>query len=319
VYHNFIGIDISKNDFYVAIHGDKAAQPYANNHIGFNELFKIHTDELVNGLVVLETTGGYEAKLIEFLQSNKVAVHRANTRIVKSFIRSTGKLGKSDKIDAIGLARYAKERHTELNIYKPQDAMHKELLQLSNRLRELKVIRASEKNRAKAPDNEFIVGSCSELIDNLSKLIEQVESRMQELIALDEHMQDKVNLLSAEIDGVGNTTAVGLLINMPELGSLDRRKAASLSGTAPHPYESGKKVGYRNTRGGRQVVKTILFMAAMAASRTKGKLGQFYQSLIAKGKKPMVALTALMRKIIVIANAKLKNLQQNIKFTVVNV
>ncbi len=312
MYHNFVGVDISKNDFHVAIYGNKVTQSFDNNTEGFNKFFATYSNELSNGFVVLETTGGHEAKLINYLQENKIAVHRANTRIVKSFIRSTGKLGKSDKIDAIGLARYAKERHAELAVYVPRDLTQKELLQLSNRLRELKVMRASEKNRAKAPDNEFIAISCHELISSLTKYIEQIELRIQELIALDKQLQDKVKVLSDEIDGIGAATAISLLINMPELGQLDRRKIASLSGTAPHPYESGKKIGYRGVRGGRYIIKPILFMAAMAASRTKGKLGQFYQSLIAKGKKPMVALTALMRKIIVIANAKLRDLAINI-------
>ena len=95
---------------------------------------------------------------------------------------------------------------------------------------------------------------------------------------------------------------------MPELGTLTRREAASLSGVAPHPHESGKHQGYRSTKGGRQEIKPILFISAMAASRGKHSLGIFYRKLIERGKKPIVALTALMRKMVVIANAKVRDL-----------
>lgn len=160
----------------------------------------------------------------------------------------------------------------------PPSDTAKKLLQLTNHRRELKKRLVQEKNRSKAPE-------------------------------------DKVGVLVSEIDGIGKTTAIDLLNTLPELGQIDRRAIASLSGTAPHPYESGQKIGYRSTRGGREHVKPILFMAAKTASRSKGQLGEFYRFLIAKGKKPMVAMTALMHKIIVMANAKIRDfeakMQQN--------
>jgi transposase len=107
------------------------------------------------------------------------------------------------------------------------------------------------------------------------------------------------------VPGLGDIISTNLLAFMPELGVADRRQIASLGGVAPHPNESGKKIGYRCTRGGRANVKRMLFMAAMTASRSNSKLGEFYQRLVAAGKKKMVALTALMPKILVIANARL--------------
>jgi transposase len=312
LYHNFIGIDISKADFHVGLHGSKETKSFDNIKSGFSQFFKTYKKELSNGLVVLETNGGYETLLIEFLQHKKIAVHRANTRIVKNFIRSTGKLGKSDRIDALGLARYAFERHESLTLYQAPSAQQKELLQLSRRKKELKSMLVQEKNRMQAPDNQFIKISCEQVIQSLTDNIKQIETRIKELIQTEKHMQQKVELLSKEIKGVGEITAIDLLINIPELGSLDRRKIASLSGTAPHPYESGKKIGYRSTRGGRQTVKPILYMAAMAASRSLGELGKFYKSLVSRGKKPIVALVALMRKMIVIANAKIRDFEQSL-------
>lgn len=313
MYHNFIGIDVSKLDFHVAVHGSNTTKSFTNDKKGFSQFQHEYKKSLTQAFVVLETTGGYEMKLIEFIQTKKIAVHRANTRIVKSFIRSTGKLGKSDRIDSIGLARYGHERYQDLEIYVQPSDTAKELLQLTNRRRELKKMLVQEKNRYKAPDNKFIINSCITLIQSLEDSIKHIEQRTIEIVNANKQIKDKVDVLVNEIDGIGKTTAIDLLNTLPELGHIDRRAIASLSGTAPHPYESGQKIGYRSTRGGREYIKPILFMAAMTASRSKGKLGEFYRSLIARGKKPMVAMTALMRKIIVIANAKIRDFKNKIQ------
>lgn len=165
-----------------------------------------------------------------------------------------------------------------------------------------------EKNRLKAPNNENLRASHQVFIDFIVTEISKIELIQKKLIAANAALSAKIDLLIKEVDGIGEVTAINLLNTLPELGTLNRRQIASLAGVAPHPYESGKKIGYRSVRGGREAVKTILFMSAMTASRTKGKLGDFYRGLIARGKKPMVALTALMRKIVVIANAKIKGL-----------
>jgi transposase len=110
-----------------------------------------------------------------------------------------------------------------------------------------------------------------------------------------------------EIPGVGPIVSGALLALLPELGVINRKQIASLVGLAPYPYESGQKIGYRKTKGGRQDIRSLIFMSALTASRSKSRLGKFYQGLINRGKKPMVALTALMRKIIVIANGKLSD------------
>jgi transposase len=135
-----------------------------------------------------------------------------------------------------------------------------------------------------------------------------LETEINQLIQADPDKQAKQVILQ-EIDGIGPTTSNSLLALLPELGNVNRRQIASLVGVAPHPCESGKSVGYRQTQGGRQTVRSILFMAAMTAARSKGRLGEFYRKLIARGKKKMVALTALMRKIVVIANAKIRDWQ----------
>ncbi|WP_075261564.1 transposase [Candidatus Odyssella acanthamoebae] len=131
---------------------------------------------------------------------------------------------------------------------------------------------------------------------------------MEKLLQIDPVLLQRYQTLQ-EIAGVGPIVATTLLGLLPELGTLNRRQIANLAGLAPHPCESGKTVGYRRTKGGRVDVKRILFMAAMTARRTDSPLKAFYENLIKRGKKKMVALTALMRKIVIIANAKLKSLQ----------
>src|SRR5258708_20786673 len=127
MYHFFIGIDISKNDFVVAKQGDKKSISYPNNKKGFLHFCKDFKQQLPLSLVILETTGGYEIELVSYLQSKNFLVHRANTRKVKSFIRSYGTLAKTDSIDAFGLALYGYDRHSKLEIYK--ESLLKNLLQ----------------------------------------------------------------------------------------------------------------------------------------------------------------------------------------------
>lgn len=303
-----MGIDISKNDFCVALYGSNKVIKFDNSDLGFANLLKEYKLIIENTLVVVEATGGYEAALIKALQNKNIAVHRANTRVVKSFIRSLSKLGKSDSIDALGLARYAKERYLELKVHIQPPNEEKELIELVNREVELKQMIVQEKNRLQAPDNASCKSSYLMLIKVLEKEVVKLQQKQQSLIDGNINLSAKINLLKGEVAGIGEATAIKLVSLLPELGKLNRRQIASLAGVAPHPNESGKKIGYRKTRGGRENIKPILFMAAMAASKSKGNLGEFYCTLISNGKKRIVAIVALMRKIIVIANAKIKEL-----------
>ncbi|AEB26976.1 hypothetical protein FNFX1_1555 [Francisella cf. novicida Fx1] len=309
MYHNFIGIDISKNDFVIAVHRNKKAFKYLNNPKGFNELLKEHPILKNNSFVVLETTGGYEKALLDYLLSHKIAVHRANTRVVKYFIRSTGQLGKSDNIDAIGLARYGHERHKCLTLYKPNKDNLQELVKYTLRKQDLKKQLVAEKNRSQAPDQECTKESHIRVIEFLEQENAIVESLIDDLVKDCEYLTKARDLLVKEVAGLGKATATSLLALMPELGNLNRKQVAFLAGVAPYPYESGKKIGYRKTYGGRADLKPVLFMPAMTASRSNGKLGTFYNKLVENGKKKMVALIAVMRKIIVIANAKIRDLR----------
>ena len=305
MYQNFIGIDISKADFAVSVYGQNHPSSFENSQKGFNLLYKNYRHFFKNSLVVLETTGGHEMNLLRYLLKKKIAVHRADTRKVKYFIRSLGVQGKTDSLDAQGLARYAKERFLELAIYEPLQLADQRLVKWIQRRLELKQILIQEKNRRQAPEQEELVDSFESIIQALTKEIQLVDEKIKEIINQDSTMRSKQAVL-AEIPGIGSTLSAYMIGAFPELGKRNRREIASLAGLAPFPCESGKKVGYRSTKGGRQSYRSILFMAAMTASRSKTNLGEFYRKLIAAGKKKMVAMVALMRKILVIANAKVK-------------
>ena len=306
MYRNFIGIDIGKKYFVVGIHGQKETYTFENTQSGFDSFFHDYSHILPQSLVVLETTGGYEADLLIALLAKGIATHRANTRSVKAFIRSFGKFAKTDALDAQALALYGFDRHEQLALYKPATTDQQNLLLWTQRRLELKALLVQEKNRRQAPLNKNLRASFTKIIQAIEAEIQEIDCQLQTLIAQHPCLKGQVALLKT-ITGIGQTTAILLIALLPELGKMNRRQVASLCGLAPHPFESGQKIGYRKTRGGRQFIKPVIFMAALTAARSHSALGAFYQRLVASGKKKMVALTALMRKIIVIANAKLRD------------
>lgn len=307
LYHNFFGIDIGKFNFIVSIEGHKSTFEYSNTPEGIAEFIKAHYDILSNSLCVIETTGGYELLLLHVFHQEKLAIHRADTRKAKNFIRSFGSAAKTDILDAKALAAYAKERGASLKLFTPLQEIDTELFQLIQRRIELKKSLVAEKNRLQSPECRFIKNSIQQVISFLEKQIADLSERISILIMNKPELHQKREILKS-IAGIGDTIASNLLVLMPELGALDRRQIASLAGLAPRANDSGRFSGYRSTGYGRNGVKSILFMAAMTASRSKSELGEYYKRLISNGKKKMVALVALMRKILVIANARIRDL-----------
>ncbi|MDP1724268.1 MAG: IS110 family transposase [Alphaproteobacteria bacterium] len=306
-YHNFIGIDIGKFTFVVSIHAHKDVKEYNNDGQGIEEFLACYKDILPQSFCILETTGGYELTLLYTLCNKKIAVHRADTRKVKSFIKSYGSSAKTDKLDAKALARYGFERQNILKPFEPQSARILDLFAFVQRRSDLKQMIVAEKNRLKAPNASVVKESCEQMITTLNEQINTITDKIKKLVDLDSILKQKMDMLKT-IPGVGGVTAFQLVVLLPELGTLDRRKIAALAGVAPISNDSGKYSGYRRTGYGRGGIKPILFLSAMAARNSKSSLHDFYNRLIVAGKKKMVALTALMRKILVIANAKLKDL-----------
>jgi transposase len=297
----FVGCDVGKNEIAVFDSASQTAQRVANTP-GTLAGFAARLDKDV--LVVCEATGGYEAALLEALLAAGRAAHRADARKVKAFIRSFGTLGKNDDIDARALARYGQERHLQLPRWQPADRQRAELAALVLTRQDMVESRTAWSNRRKAP------GAVTSLIDpvcqTLDEQIRAIEAAIETLLSSCTPLRQAIATLRT-IKGLGPVTAPALIALMPELGTLDRKQAAALAGLAPHPNQSGARDGYRRTRGGRPEVKRLLFLPAMTAARHDPMLSAFYQRLINSGKKPIVALVAVMRKIIVIANARLQN------------
>lgn len=307
-YNYFTGIDIGKNSFVVAIFGEKTTKEYTNNAAGIAEFIEDKKEILSTGLCVLEVTGGYEMLLLLRLCGEGLAVHRASGRQVKSFIRSYGNEAKTDSIDAKSLARYAQERHESLVIFIPPSQNASQLYELAQRRKDLKQMLVAEKNRLQGPRVSGVKKSIETIIEVLKTEIKDVTSEMNKLIDENKKLKEKQQVLIT-VPGIGPIIANDLLILLPELGSLNRREIASLVGVAPIARDSGQLKGYRRTGHGREGIKPALFMAAMAARNSNSSLRTYYESLIGRGKKKMVALTALMRKIIVIANARCKEIE----------
>ena len=307
-FERFIGIDVAKRSLMVFDGYSKVTLEIANDRKAIKKL--LGTLEPSRCLIICEATGGYEGTLIEAAWQAGVAIHRADARKVKAFIRSMGTQGKTDSIDARALAFYGRERAYMLPLCGPSDKKRVLLQSLVNRRSDLITMRVAETNRLKAPmpkEVEKQLGkTMKQHIAALNKMIADIEEAILATIGQCEDLT-KQNRILQTIPGIGPTTAANLLALVPELGLLNRRQIASLAGLAPHPRQSGKQDRYRRVSGGRQDVKRALFMAALTAARSKTNLAGFAKRLRENGKKPIVAITALMRKIITIANAKIRD------------
>jgi transposase len=304
---SFVGCDVGKTSIVVFDTRSGRTRTVANHPEPLAGL-AAELDETC--LVVCEATGGYEAALLDALHQAGRTAHRADARKVKAFIRSFGTLGKSDAIDARALARYGQERHRQLPRWSPRDETRALLQALVLTRRDLIAARTAWSNRRKAPGGALIDPLVAPLCQRIDEQIAAVDAEIARLLASHQPLRRDLAVLRT-ITGLGHVCAAALLALMPELGTMKRRQAAALAGLAPHPNQSGERNGYRPVRGGRPEVKRLLFMAALSASRHNPQIKSFYQRLIANGKKPIVALTAVMRKLVTIANARLGQAHDN--------
>jgi transposase len=298
----FIGCDVGKTAIVVFDSGSGQTRTIANQP---DALARFAGELDSTCLVACEATGGYEAALLEALLDAAVPAHRADARKVKAFIRSFGILGKTDAIDARALARYAQERQAKLPRWRAPDPDRTVLQALVLTRRDLVQQQLAFSNRRLAPGAQHVHPYIDDLLACLARQIKAIELRIEAILQASHPLKRAAAILTS-IPGIGPRTAAALIALMPELGSLNRGQAAALAGLAPHPRQSGNSDAYRPTTGGRPEIKRILFMAALAAARHHPQLRPFFLKLTNNGKKPIVAITALMRKLIVIANAKLR-------------
>ena len=299
----FVGCDVGKTSIAVFDTDSGQTRLIANEP---EPLAELAASIDAGALVICEATGGYETALLHAMFASGRAVHRADARKVKAFVRSFGTLGKTDAIDARALARYGEERHQQLQRWQPAEESRLALQALVLARRDLVADRLAWRNRRQAPGAEMLRDLLDPLCDLLDEQIRKADDAIARLIEADRSIERDIKTLRS-IKCLGPVTAAALIALMPELGSLGRRQAAALAGLAPHPNQSGERNGYRRVRGGRPEVKRVLFMAALSAAQWNPELKAFYQRLLGNGKKPIVALTAVMRKLVILCNARLRD------------
>ncbi len=303
----FMGCDVGKASIVIFDSHDGRTTTVSNRREDLLAFAKtLDQTCLQTCLLVCEATGGHERILLDIALQAGCPTHRADARKVKAFIRSFGTLGKTDAIDARALALYGQERHARLPRWQVPDPHRERLQALVLTRRDLVAQRLAFSNRLGAPGGEHAEAFLTPLLASFDTQIAAIEAEVTALISHHAGLHRASKTLQS-IAGIGAKTAAALLATMPELGSLNRRQVAALAGLAPHPNQSGTREAYRRTKGGRPEVKRVLFMAALSAAKHNTTLSAAYKHLIATGKKPLVAITAIMRRLIVIANAKLRD------------
>lgn len=311
-YQEYFGIDISKEHIDVAHCSEKGGKQFKNTESGWKAVVRHYGQKrLLQSLIVLEPTGGYERGLLFYLSKQGIRVHRADTRKVKYFVRSLGIHAKTDSIDAKNLALYGQDRSDRLTIYIPPSKDLLALQELVNRRRDITKQLAQEKTRAQKPMvSSSIAKSMARVCQFLEEELAFIQQQIDALVAGNPILKQK-QLILKSVPGIGKIMSDYLLAVLPELGQTTRRCIASLCGLAPHPRDSGKKVGYRSTAySGRRDISEMLHLSALTAARSNSPLGHFYLRLVDSGKPKLVALTALKRKIIVLANARIRDLDR---------
>jgi transposase len=301
----FVGIDVSKDQLDIALRPGEVRFRESNNDSGIQALIA-RLLSLKPQLILLEASGGYEILAAAFLRQAGLPAHIINPRQVREFARSTGKLAKTDKIDAAVLAHFAEALKPDLRPW--PDEQQQELAALMSRRRQLVEMLVMEKNRLAMTFSPRVRRSLQTNLQSLKEQLQELEQDLDDFIRQSPIWLEKDQLLQS-VPGIGPLTSQSLLAWVPELGTLNRRKIAALVGLAPFNRDSGQMRGKRTVWGGRARVRPPLYMATLAACRVNPAIRAFYLRLLAAGKSKKLALTACMRKLLTILNAILKQQQ----------
>ena len=298
-----IGIDVSKDRLDVCVRPTGETFVVARDSEGLDALIARLTP-LAPTAVAVEATGGYETVVAASLAAAGLAVLVVNPAQVRSFAQALGKRAKSDPIDAGIIAHFLEA--TKPQIRPLPDAETRLLADLVARRRQIVAMIVAERQRQKRLTNKRLQKSIGRLLAALQKELSSLETDIDESVRGSPAWREKEDLL-ASVPGVGKTIARTLLAELPELGSLDRRKVAALVGLAPWTRQSGKWKGKSFIGGGRADVRAALFLGAMVAARHNPELKAFRDRLVAAGKPKLVALVATARKLLTILNAILRD------------
>jgi transposase len=298
----FVGIDISAQRLDVDTL--PASQPFSKPHTeeGIASLVQ-HLKPLNPQIVLLEATGGYEIPVAYALYEAGLPVVIMNPKVLRHFAKAIGRLAKTDKLDAQVLALYAQRIQPPVRPLQDQEQL--ELANLLARRRQLQAMIVMEENRRRTCTPR-VRGNIDRSLAHLRQLLKDLDREIHDSIRRTPLWHENSEILQS-FTGVGPKVSASLIADMPELGTLTRGKASALAGLAPMNRDSGQFRGKRMIQGGRPAVRQALYMAALVASRHNPVIKEFYQRLRLAGKPAKVALTACMRKLLVILNAMLKN------------
>ena len=300
----YVGIDVSKDRLDVAVLGQRQETQVENSREGIARLVE-QMLELQPELIVVEATGGYQRNVVEALFHAGLSVAVVNPARVRQFARACGLLAKTDKLDAQVLAVFG--QRVQPKRYEGKTEAEKQLSALLVRRKQVEEMLKAEQNHLRT-----ISPSLRDSVERMIAVLKEEKKRLDEQIRelMNEHKawQEQTEILGSA-PGVGPVTTATLLADLPELGKMDRKKIAALVGVAPMNYDSGKKRGYRKTKGGRSDVRSVLYMSTLVATRYNPLIQSQYQQMLKRGKLKKVALTACMRKFLTILNAMVRDRQ----------
>lgn len=300
----YVGIDVSKEQLDVAVLGESQTSQAENRAAGIMKLVE-QMQVMAPELIVVEATGGYQRAVVDALFRAGLAVAVVNPSRVRQFARACGLLAKTDKLDAQILAVFGER--VQPRRYAGKDEQERELSGLLVRRRQLEEMLKAEQNRLRTIQAS-LRGSVERLIEVLQLEKQALTAQIERFLKEQTAWQEQSAILGSA-PGVGLVTTATLLADLPELGKLNGKQIAALVGVAPLNHDSGKKRGYRKTKGGRADVRSVLYMATLVACRYNPLIKPHYQQLLKRGKEKKVAITACMRKFLVILNAMLRKRQ----------
>jgi transposase len=299
---NYVGIDVAKDSMEVAVYESQEKLSLTNNETGIAKL-KTRMKKLKPSLIVMEATGGYEVAVAAELHSLGFPVAVVNPRHIRDFARSVGILAKTDALDAKVIARYAATVQPTPRSLPAEET--RRLGAIMMRRRQIIAMRTAEKNRLHQADPE-VEGRIEVHITWLEQELEDINKELKQIIGSNPEWKEKSDIIQS-VPGVGQNLAMTILSDFPELGQLNRKQAAALSGVAPFNRDSGIMRGKRSIWGGRAVVRSAVYMCIVSAIRFNPQIRTFYQRLVKAGKIRKVAMVACMRKLLCILNVMLKN------------
>lgn len=303
IVEKFVGIDVSKATLDVCIEPAIQSLLVAYDEAGIRQIVE-HLNEVSPTLIVIEATGGLEVRIATELASKGLPVAVINPRQARDFAKATGRLAKTDQVDAAVLAAFAKAVRPQVRPLKDEDT--RALSDMVSRRRQLIDMRVQETLRLGTAASKPLQKSLNQHIAWLDKRIAELDDDLTKRLRESDAWRAKDDLLRS-IPGVGAVTTTTMLAKCPELGTLNRREIAALTGIAPLANDSGKHRGRRFVWGGRADVRAVLYMATVSAMRCNAVIKAFAERLKQAGKPPKVVIAACMRKLLTIMNSMLKN------------